>query len=336
MRMLVTGGAGFVGSNFVRRVVAGYYPELGNAEIVVLDKLTYAGTMESIESVLGDPRVRFVQGDICDIDLLDDILRGVSLVVHCAAESHVDRSITSGYDFITTNVQGTFTLLDRSMRAGVKKFVHVSTDEVYGDIESGSWDEEETLEPNSPYAASKGASDLIVRAFHQTYGFPVCITRCSNNYGPYQFPEKLIPLFITNLLDGRPVPLYGDGGNVREWIHVDDHCDAIALVALRGRPGRRYNIGSSEELTNEQVTAVLLEVIGGDRSLVHYVADRKGHDRRYSVDFSRIQKELGYRPRVDFRAGLAETIQWYTDNRGWWEPLKRRLALAEGDAAWAP
>lgn len=336
MRILVTGGAGFVGSNFVRRVIAGHYPEFDDAEVIVFDKLTYAGTLSSLESVLDNPRVHFVQGDICDTKLLDEVLKDVSLIIHCAAETHVDRSITDGSDFITTNVNGTFALLDRAMKSGVDKFIHVSTDEVYGDIESGAWDEQEALEPNSPYSASKGASDLIVRSFYKTYGLPVCITRCCNNYGPFQFPEKLLPLFITNLLDNETVPLYGDGTNVREWIHVDDHCDAIALIALRGRPGRRYNIGSSEEMTNEQVTRVLLEIFGGDWSLVRYVPDRKGHDRRYRVDFSRIREELGYRPKVDFRSGLTKTVQWYADNRGWWESLKYRLAVTEGEGAWKP
>lgn len=333
MRVLVTGGAGFIGSNFVRRLVSGHYPGFGDVEVVVLDKLTYAGTRTSLESVLDDPRVRFVHGDIRDADTLDEVLSGVSVVVHCAAETHVDRSIADGSDFVTTNVNGTFTLLDRSLRAGVRKFVHVSTDEVYGDIGTGAWDESDALEPNSPYSASKGASDLIVRAFHKTYGLPVNITRCCNNYGPFQFPEKLLPLFITNLLDGETVPLYGDGTNVREWIHVDDHCDGIALVALEGAPGRRYNIGASKGMTNEQITGMLLETMGADRSRVRYVEDRKGHDRRYAVDFSLIRRELGYRPRVDFRAGLEETVRWYTERRDWWEPLKHRMAVTAENGA---
>ena len=314
--------------------MGGNYPGFGDVDVVVLDKLTYAGTLESLESVLDDPRVQFVHGDICDTTTLDKVLAGVSVVIHCAAETHVDRSIADGSDFVTTNVSGTFTLLDRALNAGVEKFVHVSTDEVYGDIGTGTWGESDALEPNSPYSASKGASDLIARAFHKTYGFPVSITRCCNNYGPFQFPEKLLPLFITNLLDDETVPLYGDGTNVREWIHVDDHCDGIALVALKGSPGRRYNIGSSKGLTNEQVTRMLLETMGADWSSVRYVADRKGHDRRYAVDFSLIRQELGYRPEIDFRSGLEKTVQWYAENRDWWEPLKFRMAVTDGDGAW--
>ncbi|GLU50037.1 dTDP-glucose 4,6-dehydratase [Nocardiopsis ansamitocini] len=325
MRMLVTGGAGFVGSNFVRRVLAGAYPGVDASEVVVLDKLTYAGTLGSLERVMEDPRLRFVSGDICDTALLDEVMAGVSLVVHFAAETHVDRSIADGSEFLRSNVNGTFALLDSALRAKVDKFVLVSTDEVYGTITSESWDEQGLLEPNSPYAATKGAADLIARAFYKTHGLAVCITRCCNNYGPYQFPEKLIPLFVTNLLDGETVPLYGDGSNVREWVHVDDHCAGIALVAQHGDPGRIYNIGSAVEMTNEQVTALVLKELGHDWSMVRFVEDRKGHDHRYSLDHTRIRTELGYRDQVPFRQGLADTVRWYVDNRSWWEPLKKRV-----------
>jgi dTDP-glucose 4,6-dehydratase len=330
--MLVTGGAGFIGSNFVRRVLADAYPQFAGAEVVVLDKLTYAGTLESLAPVMDDPRLRFVHGDVCDRGLLASVLDGVSLVVHCAAETHVDRSIADGTDFVMSNVAGTFALLDTALAAGVAKFVLVSTDEVYGTIDHGSWTEGDPLEPNSPYAASKGAADLLARAFHRTYGLPVVTTRCCNNYGPYQFPEKLISLFITNLLDGEPVPLYGDGGNVREWVHVDDHCDGIALVAERGVPGEVYNIGGAVEMTNEEVTSRVLAELGRDRAMVRYVADRKGHDRRYSIDCSKIARELGYRTRLSFDEGLARTVRWYAENRTWWEPLKKRVNGAPAPA----
>ncbi|WAL64915.1 dTDP-glucose 4,6-dehydratase [Amycolatopsis cynarae] len=328
MRVLVTGGAGFIGSNYVRRALAGEYPALAGAEIVVLDKLTYAGCEANLAPVADDPRLRFVRGDICDAALVTEVMAGVDLVVHFAAESHVDRSILGAADFVLTNVLGTQTLLQAALSAGVGKFVHVSTDEVYGSIAEGSWAEDHVLEPNSPYSASKASSDLLARAFHRTHGLPVCITRCSNNYGPYQFPEKVIPLFVTNLLDGLTVPLYGDGLNVRDWLHVDDHCRGIQLVADGGRPGEIYNIGGGTELTNRDLTGRLLDALGADWDRVEPVTDRKGHDRRYSVDITKISTELGYRARVPFDEGLAETVRWYRENRTWWEPLKNRAALA--------
>ncbi|GII90689.1 dTDP-glucose 4,6-dehydratase [Sinosporangium siamense] len=323
MRILVTGGAGFIGSNFVRHALAGAYEGFEDPQIVVLDKLTYAGTMDSLASVIHDPRLEFVHGDICDEDLVDRVMKDVALVLHFAAETHVDRSINSGVDFVRTNVVGTQTLLESARRGGVGKFVLVSTDEVYGSIERGSWVEDHPLEPNSPYSASKAAGDLLARAFSRTYGYPVSITRCSNNYGPFQFPEKVIPLFITNLLDGDTVPLYGDGLHVREWIHVDDHCRGIALVARHGRPNEVYNIGSEVELTNRELTETLLEIAQADWSRVRHVNDRKGHDRRYSVDSTKITTELGYRTQVDFMDGLRDTARWYAENRSWWEPLKK-------------
>jgi dTDP-glucose 4,6-dehydratase len=252
----------------------------------------------------------------------------VDTVVHFAAESHVDRSITGAADFVSTNVGGTQLLLQAALERGVGKFVHVSTDEVYGSIAEGSWTEDHVLEPNSPYSASKASSDLLARAYYRTHGLPVCITRCSNNYGPHQFPEKVIPLFLTNLMDGHKVPLYGDGLNVRDWLHVDDHCQGIALVAERGRPGEIYNIGGGTELSNKELTGLLLEATGQDWSMVERVADRLGHDRRYSVDHTKISEELGYQPRVPFVDGLARTVDWYREHRDWWEPLKARAALA--------
>ncbi|MGW6447112.1 dTDP-glucose 4,6-dehydratase [Lentzea sp. NPDC055074] len=328
MRVLVTGGAGFIGSHYVRELVSGSYPAFAGAEVVVLDKLTYAGSETNLAPVAG--KFEFVQGDICDAAVVAEQMRGIDVVVHFAAESHVDRSITGSADFVLTNVLGTQTLLQGALNAGVGKFVHVSTDEVYGSIEDGSWTETHILEPNSPYSASKASSDLLARAFHRTHGLPVSITRCSNNYGPYQFPEKVIPLFVTNLIDGKKVPLYGDGLNVRDWLHVADHCRGIQLVAEGGRPGEIYNIGGGTELTNRELTEKLLEATGRDWSAVEPVQDRLGHDRRYSVDISKIASELGYAPQVDFTVGLADTVEWYRENRAWWEPLKERAALAKG------
>ncbi|PPK69801.1 dTDP-glucose 4,6-dehydratase [Actinokineospora auranticolor] len=327
MRVLVTGGAGFIGSHYVRQALSGAYPALADAEVVVFDKLTYAGNRANLDPVADSARLRFVEGDICDAELVRTTMAGVDLVVHFAAESHVDRSILGAADFVLTNVLGTQVLLQAAVDAGVGRFVHVSTDEVYGSIDEGSWTEDHILEPNSPYSASKASSDLLARSFHRTHGLHVSITRCSNNYGPYQFPEKVIPLFTTNLLDGKQIPLYGDGLNVRDWLHVDDHCHGIQLVADGGRPGEIYNIGGGTELNNRELTDLLLKATGTDESFVRPVEDRKAHDRRYSVDITKISTELGYRPRVSFEDGLAGTIDWYRDNRSWWEPLKQRAAL---------
>jgi len=322
MRVLVTGGAGFIGSNYVRSALRGGFAGFEPDELVVLDKLTYAGNRANLAPVADDERLRLVVGDICDPGVVKQEMAGTDLVVHFAAESHVDRSIAGAGEFVMTNVVGTQTLLQGALEAGVGRFVHVSTDEVYGSIEIGSWPEDDPLLPNSPYAASKASSDLFARAFHRTHGLHVSITRCSNNYGPYQFPEKLIPLFLTNLIDGLRVPLYGDGLNVRDWLHVDDHCRGIQLVAQGGRAGEVYNIGGGTELTNRELTDRLLSATGRDESAIRKVADRKGHDRRYSVDITKISTELGYRPQVPIEEGLAATADWYRSNRAWWEPLK--------------
>jgi len=319
MKVLVTGGAGFIGSQYVRCMLDGGYPGYERARVTVLDKLTYAGNTDNLP--IGHERLRFVRGDICDPDVLAEVLPGHDAVVHFAAESHVDRSVTGASPFVTTNVLGTQTLLDACVRARIPRVVHVSTDEVYGSIASGSWTEDWPLAPNSPYAAAKAGSDLIARSYWRTHGLSVSITRCCNNYGPYQHPEKVIPRFVTNLLEGRPVPLYGDGRNVREWLHVDDHCRAVHLVLTDGRDGEIYNVGGGTELSNRDLTERLLDLCGADRSMIRPVADRKGHDLRYSLDDTKIHAELGYEPRVRFDSGLAEVVQWYRDNAWWWKPL---------------
>ncbi len=319
-RILVTGGAGFIGSHYVRTLLGPDGP--GDVSITVLDLLTYAGNPANLAEIEDHPDFSFVHGDICDAGLVAKLMAEHDEVVHFAAESHVDRSIDGGAEFVRTNVVGTHTLVEAAHRAGGRTFVHVSTDEVYGSIDEGSWPETHPLSPNSPYSASKAASDLLALSYHRTHGLDVRVTRCSNNYGHHHFPEKLIPLFVTNLLDGRKVPLYGDGGNVRDWLHIDDHVQGIDLVRTQGRPGEIYNIGGGTELSNRELTALLLDACGADwETSVEYVADRPGHDRRYSVDWGKIRRELGYAPRKDFRAGLAETVRWYRDNRAWWEPL---------------
>ncbi|HET8868644.1 MAG TPA: dTDP-glucose 4,6-dehydratase [Agrococcus sp.] len=327
MKILVTGGAGFIGSNFVRMALDDRLPGLEGASVTVLDALTYSGNLANLAPVAEHPHYEFVHGDIRDTGLLDRMLPGHDAIVHFAAESHVDRSVRDASVFVETNVVGAQRLLDAALRHDVRRFVHVSTDEVYGSIESGSWAEDRPLEPNSPYSASKAGSDLLARSYHRTHDLDVRITRCSNNYGPYHFPEKLIPLFVTNLIDGASVPLYGDGENVRDWLHVDDHCRGVALVLTAGRPGEVYNIGGGTELSNRQLTELLLEATDRDWSAVEQVADRKGHDFRYSVDIGKIADELGYAPQVPFEQGLADVVQWYRDHRSWWEPLKERAAL---------
>ncbi|MEU5884519.1 dTDP-glucose 4,6-dehydratase [Spirillospora sp. NPDC047279] len=321
MRILVTGGAGFIGSHYVRTLLDGAYPDHGDTRVTVFDKLTYAGDRGKLPEP--HPRLTFVQGDVCDADALLAALPGHDAVVHFAAESHVDRSLASAREFFTTNVLGTQTLLDCCRRTGVDRIVHVSTDEVYGTIDEGSWTEDHPLLPNSPYAASKAASDLAVRAYFRSHDLPVMITRCCNNYGPYQYTEKVIPLFVTNLLSGRDVPLYGDGLNVREWIHVDDHCRAVQLVLENGRPGEVYNIGGGTEITNRELTKQLLELCGEGWDRVRHVTDRKAHDRRYSLDDTKIRRELGYQPAIAFEQGLADIVKWYRDNRDWWDKTTR-------------
>jgi len=322
-RVLVTGAAGFIGSRFAELLLADA-EQLGVSHITILDALTYSGRRENMVNVLSDDRVEFVHGSINDEALVDELMARHDQVVHLAAESHVDRFITGAAAFFVTNVLGTQTLLEAARRHGISKFVHVSTDEVYGSIPEGSWPEEHILEPNSPYSSSKAGSDLAALAYFKTYGLNVCVTRCSNNYGPRQYPEKVIPLFVTNLQDGFNVPLYGDGGNIRDWLHVDDHCRGILAVLRAGRPGEVYNIGGGTELTNRELTDKILSLCGVGEERITYVDDRLGHDRRYSVDWGKIHRELGYSPQVDFVTGLADTVQWYRDNESWWRPLVTR------------
>ena len=321
MRYLVTGGAGFIGSHYVRSLVDGTLG-VDVDRVHVLDKLTYAGNLSNLAAVAEDPRYSFAHGDICDGELLDEVIPGHDVVVNFAAETHVDRSITGPQDFIVTNVVGTQALLDACRRHGIPRVVHIGTDEVYGSIDEGSWTEDSPLQPNSPYAASKASAELLVRAYYRTYDMHVSSTRCSNNYGPYQFPEKVIPLFVTNLIDGLKVPLYGDGLNVRDWLHVDDHIRGIQIVVDRGEAGAAYNIGGGIEMTNRQLTERILQHMGvAWDAVVEQVPDRLGHDRRYSVDDARL-RALGYTPTRSFDEAIDATISWYRDNPQWWRPLK--------------
>ena len=320
MNILVTGGAGFIGANYVRLLLAE-----SDDQVVNLDLLTYAGNLANLEGLQDDPRYRFVRGDIRDRQLVRGLLADhrIEAVVHFAAESHVDRSVTGPEQFIQTNVLGTEILLEESRAAGVGRFVMVSTDEVYGSLgDVGRFTESTPLAPNSPYAASKASSDLLCRAFFKTFGFPVMITRCSNNYGPYQFPEKLIPLMIANALEDKPLPVYGDGLNVRDWLYVEDHCRAVDLVLRQGVPGEVYNIGGGNEMQNLELVQLLVDKLGKSRDLITFVKDRPGHDLRYAIDAGKIIRELGWRPRVDFTGGMEQTVAWYRDNRRWWEEIR--------------
>lgn len=357
MRVLVTGGAGFIGSNFIHYALAQHT----DWQILNLDKLTYAGNLENLRDVEDDPRYAFVRADVADAEAVEDVFRRFApdWVVHFAAESHVDRSIMDAGPFVETNVKGTQVLLDAARRHPVQRFVQISTDEVYGSLplpepggeggrvdtahraggacgadenagdqdergqaDTGAFTEESPLKPNSPYAASKAAADLLARAYYHTYGLPVLITRCSNNYGPYQFPEKLIPLMITNAMEGRPLPVYGDGRNVRDWIHVEDHCRAIDLVLQKGRPGQVYNIGASSEMANLDVVRLVLKTLGKPESLITFVADRPGHDRRYAIDAGKIRRELGWTPQHRFAEALPALVRWYQENEAWWRRIK--------------
>jgi dTDP-glucose 4,6-dehydratase len=323
MKLLVTGGAGFIGSNFVRMALTDKFPDFNVEQLTVLDLLTYAGDEENLKPVASDKRYKFVKGDIRDLELAKKLMQDADQVVHFAAESHVDRSIEGGSEFVSTNVMGTQVLLDAAKSSNIKRFVHVSTDEVYGSIFEGSWPEDHPLLPNSPYSASKAGSDLLVRAYNRTHKLDTVITRCSNNYGQYQFPEKVMPLFITNIIEGKKVPLYGNGLNVRDWLHVDDHCRGIALALTKGRAGEVYNIGGGTELTNVELTHKILKAMGVGEEFIQPVEDRKGHDLRYSVDISKINKELGYSPQVNFEEGLEQTINWYKSNEAWWKKHKQ-------------
>jgi dTDP-glucose 4,6-dehydratase len=323
LNVLITGAAGFIGSNFARLLAAGDFHEISG--VIVLDKLTYAGNLGNLNFVDSYSKYEFVRGDICDPMKVGELISNVDAVINFAAESHVDRSITGAADFVQTNIVGVQVLLDAIKASGRKiRFLQVSTDEVYGSIESGSWTEEWPLQPNSPYSASKASGELLARSYNRTHGIDVVITRCSNNYGSHHFPEKLIPLFITNLIEGKKVPVYGNGANVRDWLHVDDHCRGIYSVLMNGRSGEVYNIGGGRELTNNEITRLILDAMGADETSIEYVEDRKGHDLRYSVDWTKINRELGYEPQVKFEDGLRETIQWYRENESWWKPLKNR------------
>ncbi|MBI4284626.1 MAG: dTDP-glucose 4,6-dehydratase [Chloroflexi bacterium] len=319
MRLLVTGGAGFIGSNFIHYVLSHH----SDWQVANLDKLTYAGNLTNLDDVQSDPRYRFAKGDINDRKLVSNLLsQGFDTIVNFAAESHVDRSIMDASPFIETNIVGTQVLLEGARQSGIKLFLQVSTDEVYGSTDSNAFTEETCLAPNSPYAASKAAADLLCRAYWRTYGLPVIITRCSNNYGPYQFPEKLIPLVVTNALEMKQIPIYGDGLNVRDWIYVEDHCRAIDIVIQKGKPGEIYNVGVGSERTNLELVYKLLDILGRPKSMVTFVADRPGHDRRYAIDATRISRELGWQPAFSYESAIGDTVNWYIKHEAWWRRVK--------------
>ncbi len=316
-RLLVTGGCGFIGSNFIRH----YLAEHPGDSIINIDKLTYAGNPDNLRDLEGRPDYAFVHGDICDQRLVGDVMKQADAVVHFAAESHVDRSIGDGSVFVQTNVLGTGTLLKAAHDHSIKKFIHVSTDEVYGSTMNGSFTERDILNPSSPYSASKAGSDLLALSYHTTHGLPVIVTRCTNNFGPYQYPEKLIPLFATNLMQGKKVPVYGSGMNVRDWIYVLDHCKAIEFILQQGADGEIYNIGGGAEKTNVEITRLILRALGLGEHMIEYVSDRPGHDFRYSLDCSKL-KSMGWKPEYEFERAMDITVKWYRDNHGWWEKLK--------------
>jgi dTDP-glucose 4,6-dehydratase len=318
MRLLVTGGAGFIGSNFIRHIIK-KYPRY---KIINLDKLTYAGNLDNLKDIENNSNYTFIKGDICDRKIVDDLSKDVEAIVNFAAQSHVDRSIIDASEFLRTNIDGTYNLLETTKRHNISRFVQISTDEVYGSIGKGSFKETDPLSPSSPYAASKAAADMIVHSYRVTFNLPTIVARSSNNFGPYQYPEKIIPLFITNALEDKPLPLYGDGMNVRDWLYVVDNCEAIDLILHKGKEGEIYNIGGGNELKNIDLTRMVLKIVGKPESLIQPVKDRPGHDRRYSLDCSKIEKELGWTPGFDFEKALEETVKWYMDNQWWWKKLK--------------
>ena len=320
MKLLVTGGAGFIGSNFVHYILK-TYPDY---EVINLDALTYAGNLENLKELEGNPRHRFVKGDICDADLVDKLAKEVDIIVHFAAESHVDRSILDSAAFVRTNVIGTHTLLEAAKKAGNLRFHHVSTDEVFGSLGSqdAPFSEVTPYDPRSPYSASKAGSDHLVRAYFHTHNLPVTISNCSNNYGPYHFPEKLIPLVITNLMEGKKIPIYGDGLQVRDWLHVEDHCRAIDAIIHKGKIGETYCVGGNSEKTNMDIVKTILEILCRDESWIEHVEDRKGHDKRYAINFDKIKNELGWQSQVAFEDGIKKTVQWFIENESWWKNIK--------------
>ncbi len=322
--ILVTGGAGFIGSNFIRYILKKY----PHYKIINLDVLTYAGNPANLKSVENNPRYEFVRGDINDRKLVNDLMKRVDLVVHFAAESHVDRSIEDSDVFARTNINGTLNLLESARNNGGVRFHHISTDEVFGSLgpTDPPFNEETKYDPRSPYSASKAAADHLVRAYYHTYQLPITISNCSNNYGPYQFPEKLIPLFVTNLMENKKVPVYGTGQNVRDWLHVEDHCRAIDKIIHQGKIGETYCVGGDNEKTNLEITEEILELMEKDESMIEYVEDRQGHDQRYAIDFSKIKNELGWEPKISWKEGLKQTVDWYKNNPGWWKPLKEKTS----------
>jgi len=318
MRLLVTGGAGFIGSNFIRYIIK-KYPQY---KIINLDKLTYAGNLDNLKDIENNSNYTFVKGDICDRIIVDELSKDVEAIVNFAAQSHVDRSIINASDFMHTNIDGTYNLLEAAKRHNISRFIQISTDEVYGWIREGSFKETNPLSPSSPYAASKAAADMVVHSYRITFNLPTIVARSSNNFGPYQYPEKIISLFITNALEDKPLPLYGDGMNVRDWLYVIDNCEAIDLILHKGKEGEIYNIGGGSELRNINLTRMVLKILGKPESLIQPVKDRPGHDRRYSLDCSKIERELGWTPRFDFERALKETVKWYVDNQWWWKKIK--------------